>query len=41
MFAKTAKKIGSLKDGVEFSHDDFYGYGLIQAFEMYKELARY
>jgi len=42
IFAKTAKKIGSLQDdNNEFSHDDFYGYGLIQAFEAYKELAKY
>jgi subtilisin family serine protease len=42
IFAKTARKIGSLKENdKEFSHDDFYGYGLIQAFEAYKELAKY
>jgi len=42
IFAKTAKKIGSLQgDTNEYSHDDSYGYGLIQAFEAYKELAKY
>ena len=42
IFAKTAKKIGSLANSEdEFSHDDFYGYGLIQAFEAYEELAKY
>jgi len=42
IFAKTARKIGSLNEnGDEYSHDDFYGYGLIQAFEAYKELAKY
>ncbi len=42
IFAKTAKKIGSLQgDTDEYSHDDSYGYGLIQAFEAYKELAKY
>ena len=42
ILAKTAKKIGSLQDSSnEYSHDDSYGYGLIQAFEAYKELAKY
>lgn len=42
VFAKTAKKVGSLKgDSNELSHDDLYGYGLIQTFEAYKELAKY
>jgi subtilisin family serine protease len=42
IFAKTAKKIGSLqKDDSLLSHDDSYGYGLIQAFDAYKELAKY
>ncbi|MCK4416010.1 MAG: S8 family serine peptidase [Thermoplasmatales archaeon] len=42
IFAKTARKIGSLKgNDDEYSHDDLYGYGLIQAFEAYKELAKY
>lgn len=42
IFAKTAKKIGSLQgNDDEYSHDDLYGYGLIQAFETYKELAKY
>ena len=42
VFARTAKKIGSL-DGQDetYSHDDFYGYGLIQAFDAYDELAKY
>ena len=25
----------------DWNHDDLYGYGLIQAFEAYKELAKY
>jgi serine protease AprX len=42
IFAKTARKVGSLKGNVDvYSHDDLYGYGLIQAFEAYKELAKY
>ena len=42
IFAKTAKKIGSLQgDTNELSHDDSYGYGLVQAFDAYKELAKY
>jgi len=42
IFAETAKKIGNLQaDTNEYSHDDSYGYGLIQAFEAYKELAKY
>jgi serine protease AprX len=40
-FALTAKKIGSLEGKtVLLSHDDWYGYGLIQAYEVYKILAR-
>ncbi len=42
IFAKTAKKIGNLINiENEWSHDDLYGYGLIQAYESYKELAKY
>jgi len=42
IFAKTAKKIGSLQNNnEEFNHDDYYGYGLIQLYEAYKELAKY
>ena len=42
IFAKTAKKIGNLQgNDDEFSHDDLYGYGLIQAYDIYKELAKY
>ena len=42
ILAQTAQKIGTLDDTNEqFSHDDFYGYGLIQAYETYKELGKY
>jgi subtilisin family serine protease len=42
VFANTAKKIGNLQgNNNEYSHDDFYGYGLIQAFDAYSELAKY
>ena len=42
IFAKTAEKIGSLHGQNElYSHNDFYGYGLIQAFAAYEELAKY
>jgi serine protease AprX len=42
IFAKTAKKIGNLiNDEEELSHDDLYGYGLIQAYDAYKELSKY
>ena len=42
VFALTAKKIGSLQHAKnQFSHDDHYGYGLIQAFEIYEQLAPY
>jgi subtilisin family serine protease len=42
VLANTAKKIGNLQgDNNEYSHDDFYGYGLIQAFDAYSELAKY
>ena len=42
ILAKTAKKIGNLQgNDDEFSHDDLYGYGLIQAYDIYKELAKY
>ena len=42
IFAETAKKIGNLVNiREEWSHDDLYGYGLIQAYEAYKELAKY
>jgi len=42
ILAKTAKKIGNLQGNTEeYSHDDYYGYGLIQAFDAYKELAKY
>ena len=38
----TAKKIGNLEGASdEYPHDDFYGYGLIQAYEAYKELGKY
>jgi len=41
-FSKTAEKIGSLEGNNEiYSHDDFYGYGVIQAFDAYEELAKY
>ena len=41
IFARTAKKIGSLADESEsYSHDDVYGYGLVQAFAAYEELAK-
>jgi len=40
--AMTAKKIGNLmNNNDEMSHDDLYGYGLIQAYDAYKELAKY
>jgi serine protease AprX len=42
VFAKTAKKIGNLAGQKEiYSHDDYYGYGLIQAFAAYEELGKY
>ena len=42
IFAETAKKIGNLINiEEEWSHDDLYGYGLIQAYDAYKELAKY
>jgi serine protease AprX len=42
IFATTAKKIGSLQHTPnQWSHDDYYGYGLIQAFDAYTELAKY
>ncbi len=41
VFAKTSKKIGSLQGQNQYSHDDYYGYGLIQAYDAYKELAKY
>jgi len=42
ILATTAKKIGSLQEKTEeFSHDDSYGYGLIQAYDAYQELAKY
>lgn len=42
ILAQTAQKIGTLtKNTAQFSHDDFYGYGLIQAYECYKELGKY
>lgn len=42
IFAKTSSKIGNLNGNEnEYSHDDLYGYGLIQAFEAYKELAKH
>ena len=40
-FAKTAKKIGPLEKYNDlYRHDDLYGYGLIQAFTAYEELAK-
>jgi len=42
IFAITAKKIGNLiNNDNEWSHDYLYGYGLIQAYDAYKELAKY
>ena len=42
ILAQTAKKIGTLTGKtIPYSHDDFYGYGLIQAYESYKELGKY
>ena len=42
IFAQTAKKIGNLLGNEdEFSHDDLFGYGLIQAYETYKELGKH
>ncbi|MFH1100714.1 MAG: S8 family serine peptidase [Methanobacteriota archaeon] len=42
VLAKTAKKIGNLEGLTNgYSHDDSYGYGLIQAFSMYEELGNY
>jgi serine protease AprX len=42
IFAQTAKKIGTLQGNDEsYSHDDLYGYGLIQAYDAYKELGNY
>lgn len=42
IFAKTAKKVGNLMNSDDvWSHDDLYGYGLIQAYDAYKELAKY
>ncbi|UCD13601.1 MAG: S8 family serine peptidase [Thermoplasmatales archaeon] len=42
IFAKTSRKVGSLMGNEdEWSHDDLYGYGLIQAYEAYKELAKH
>jgi subtilisin family serine protease len=42
IFAQTAKKIGNLMNNDDaLSHDDLYGYGLIQAYDSYKELAKY
>ncbi|MFO7677019.1 MAG: S8 family serine peptidase [Thermoplasmatota archaeon] len=42
IFAITAKKIGTLQNTpAPYSHNDYYGYGLIQAYEAYKELAKY
>ena len=42
IFAKTAKKIGNLMNiDDELSHDDLYGYGLIQAYDAYLELSKY
>ena len=38
----TALKIGSLQGETELmSHDDYYGYGLIQGFDAYQQLAQY
>jgi len=40
--AQTAQKIGNLQGtSASYSHDDSYGYGLIQAYDLYKELAKY
>lgn len=42
ILASTALKIGSLEGNNEiYSHDDSYGYGLVQFHEAYKELAKY
>jgi subtilisin family serine protease len=42
ILAVTAAKIGSLEaDTVMYSHDDVYGYGLIQAYDAYTKLADY
>jgi subtilisin family serine protease len=40
VFMETAKKIGNLQQNNDSnSHDDLYGYGLIQAYDAYKALA--
>ena len=43
VLAKTAKKVGGneLYNGEPLSHNDRYGYGLIQAYNAYVELSRY
>ena len=43
VLAKTAKKLGGneLYSGEPFSHNDKYGYGLVQAYDAYVELGKY
>ncbi|MEM0467263.1 MAG: S8 family serine peptidase [Candidatus Thermoplasmatota archaeon] len=42
ILAQSAKKIGNLEGAKEiFTHDDWYGYGLIQAYDAYIQLAQY
>ena len=42
LLSETAKKIGSLQQTQShLSHDDHYGYGLIQAYSLYEKLALY
>lgn len=42
IISQTTKKIGSLKyTKNQISHDDHYGYGLIQAYAIYEQLAAY
>jgi subtilisin family serine protease len=42
LLSETAKKIGSLQQSKnKLSHDDYYGYGLIQAYSLYEKLAKY
>jgi subtilisin len=42
IFATTAKKIGTLQNNpTAYSHNDYYGYGLIQAYDAYLQLAKH
>ena len=42
VLTRSAQKVGNLNTSSDpLHHDDWYGYGLIRAFEAYEELAKY